>query len=441
MSPVAWASWDFAQAPDIEALMKDLRSVVREVVDAGTSHVFVVERRDAEPSRWRLGGERSSVLGVSISLLLQSRPYLWQALALGRHVEIGPDPNEVAEGGTASEDLPPRSYVLLVPLSSQRRLEAILSLEVPFGKPKPSSVQLFQLQQLCQQAAAPLALLSTIRRLRDDVSTLRRENASLRHKIVTPKDDGETDERAASPEDQVDFHRFIKDQVLSNFAHDVGTPMVAIRGYSRMMLDGRAGELSEQQREYVRLIVSHASRIVGLTHSLTSPLFYEKLDLASFDIVKCWKECRKGFEEVIRDKKITIEENFPDGPCFVTADREKVGIVLERILSNALKFTEPSGVVQITCAQDNRGSVVLRFSDSGVRAAPDVLERVFHYEATTHGVHGPDGLADGLALIRDVVRAQGGRVWVSGAAVDGATFELTLVSTEKMYLEAREGDL
>lgn len=111
----------------------------------------------------------------------------------------------------------------------------------------------------------------------------------------------------------------------------------------------------------------------------------------------------------------------------VRADRRLMGLVLQNLLSNALKFVEPGRAARVTISGETRGGEhVIRVSDNGIGIEPEFLEEVFVIFKRLHGASEYPGTGLGLSLVQRIIEAHGGRVWAESEPGVGSVFCFTL---------------
>ncbi len=138
------------------------------------------------------------------------------------------------------------------------------------------------------------------------------------------------------------------------------------------------------------------------------------------------------FQGQLTSKNLTLHIFIPD-QRLVFADREMVLIILENLLSNAIHFTPPSGV--ITCFSGHKdGLVTLGVKDSGMGISPDDVSKLFLPGEDFHriGKSGHKGAGVGLLLCKDLVERNGGRIYVESTVGQGTTFYFTLPEKKNM---------
>jgi len=117
----------------------------------------------------------------------------------------------------------------------------------------------------------------------------------------------------------------------------------------------------------------------------------------------------------------------------VFADIDMFKTVLRNLVSNAIKFTNTGGTININAEQTN-SNVTISVSDNGIGIIPDILTKLFDISEviTTMGTEEESGTGMGLLLCKEFVEKHGGKIWVESEVGKGSKFEFTLpVSVEK----------
>lgn len=218
-----------------------------------------------------------------------------------------------------------------------------------------------------------------------------------------------------------------KDEFLATVSHELRTPLTAILGWSSLLrsrpntdVDRAATVIERNARALARIVedVLDFSRIAKGKMRLA----IRGIDLG--EVVRMALEAVKPAAEA---KGIEVEIEIPD-PCPLDADGSRLQQVIWNLLSNAVKYTGPGGKVLLQ-ASSSGGGVSLAVADTGQGIDPSFLPHVFEPFRQANGAttrrHG--GLGLGLAIVRQIVDAHGGRISARSAGVgQGATFTLEL---------------
>ncbi len=221
----------------------------------------------------------------------------------------------------------------------------------------------------------------------------------------------------------------LKTQFIQNVSHELRTPVAVIQGYIELLDGGVLGELQPGQREPVAAIARRVCALGELVDDLTAILAIEgrelkrePVDLA--DLVRALlAESRVAAEQA---KLSLVAEIAPDLPL-LSGDPDYLRRMLNNLLGNAFKFTPAGGGVTVRLWQDE-GDVMLEVADTGIGIPQDqlicIFERFYQVDGGTTRRYGGAGL--GLALVKEVVEAHGGKVTVQSGVGKGSTFLVRL---------------
>jgi PAS domain S-box-containing protein len=222
-----------------------------------------------------------------------------------------------------------------------------------------------------------------------------------------------------------------KSQFLATMSHELRTPLNAIAGYAELLEIGVHGTLNEEQREAVARVQRSQRHLLALINDILNFARIEAghLALESSDLPV--RDAFAALEPLIAPqldaKSLRLQIEPVDDQLVVHADAEKVQQILLNLASNAIKFTDAGGRLDVRAAAN--GDVVrIEVSDTGVGIPADRLEHIFEpfvqLERSLTNPHEGAGL--GLAISRDLARAMGGDLMVRSAVGSGSTFTLTL---------------
>jgi len=226
----------------------------------------------------------------------------------------------------------------------------------------------------------------------------------------------------------------MKSDLLGNVAHELQTPLVAIRGYTEMIHKGRLGPISEEQRRGLATALHNIDRLIAMIDGLLTFARQEseigELSLSNFELRPLVSEVvvllKDQFDAAGVELRVDIEPGL-----VVHADRENIFQVFVNLLSNAAKFNRRGGsaVVSARSGPDDRANV--RVEDTGVGITKENLERIFdrHFRAVEDERGAVPGSGIGLAIVRDILRLHGCRVHVESEFGTGTVFSFGLPVT------------
>ncbi len=219
----------------------------------------------------------------------------------------------------------------------------------------------------------------------------------------------------------------LKSDFISIASHELRTPLSLILLYAAVLQE-QLGEKAGPQLEAVLRSATHLKDIIGTMLNLR---FLEtgQLDVAhaQFDMrAVIWEACKDN-EPIAESNGLVLETDLPDDAVAIQADKEKIRVVLDNLISNAIKFTPAEGQVQV--ALRSRGDEVeIAVSDTGIGIPPGELERIFDrfYQVEDHMIRRHGGMGLGLSIVKGLVELHGGRVWAESVPEQGSRFVVML---------------
>jgi signal transduction histidine kinase len=227
----------------------------------------------------------------------------------------------------------------------------------------------------------------------------------------------------------------IKSNFLATVSHELRTPLTSVIGYSEMLLEGIAGALNEEQREYVKTVMEKGDQLLQLITGILDISRMEagqmKFERAPFDLMEVVSIALSTIAPHARGKKLHLTCTLPDDLPRLYGDRDKVRQVLLNLLGNAVKFTPEGGAIDIggeIYVDAEKPMVKVSVKDSGIGVAREHHQRVFDpfYQVDNSSTREYGGTGLGLNIVRRFVEAHAGSVWVESEEGKGATFFFTL---------------
>ena len=222
----------------------------------------------------------------------------------------------------------------------------------------------------------------------------------------------------------------LKDEFVALVSHELRTPLTSIRGYLELVIDGEAGAVTEEQREFLGIVQRNANRLLALVGDLLFLAQIEagklSLEFGAVDLAAVAAESVETARPLAEEKEITL--TLATSPLQLLAgDRTRLAQLLDNLISNAIKFTPEGGRVDVR-ASSSRGNAILEVRDTGMGISAEEQEHVFERffrtsRATEQAIQGT-GL--GLAISKAIVHAHGGRITLASSDGEGATFRVSV---------------
>jgi two-component system sensor histidine kinase GlrK len=220
-----------------------------------------------------------------------------------------------------------------------------------------------------------------------------------------------------------------RNRFLRHMSHELKTPLANIREGTDLLLDGAVGPIDDNQREVTSILRENALRLQQLIENLLSYSAWKSrassVELTSFRLSSLVGTVVDSQRLAMSARNVTLDMRIAD--MHLVADRPKLKLVLENLLSNALKFTPRGGTIHLHAYPDG-ATTVIDFADTGPGIAPDEREKVFDafYSGTTPQGGPLKGTGIGLSVVREFVEAHGGTVEILTGEYPGAHLRIRL---------------
>ena len=222
-----------------------------------------------------------------------------------------------------------------------------------------------------------------------------------------------------------------KSEFLAVMSHELRTPLNAIDGYAELLELGVHGPLTEAQREDIarirrseRHLLALINEVLNYTRIEAGAVTYECVDVTLDDVVA---SCDALTAPQRRAKRLAFHYQACPTGLLAYADPDKVQQILLNLMSNAIKFTEAEGRIDVKCAAAGE-TVSIAVKDTGPGISGEQAERIFEpfVQVDAHYTRRQEGAGLGLAISRDLARGMGGELTVESTVDVGSTFTLTL---------------
>jgi signal transduction histidine kinase len=239
----------------------------------------------------------------------------------------------------------------------------------------------------------------------------------------------------------------LKSEFIAIASHELRTPLSIVLGYGMMIQDQSSGD----QREYMQRVMESAHRIkevvddmVSLRHLETGEMRVELEPITAQELIA---QVVASIQALAAGNQLEVTLNMPEQPLVFESDREKILLILNHLLSNAVKFTPQGGRITVSAAIQDGAQigamsgvqiadgaatdarwVVVSFQDTGIGIPEREQRRIFDrfYQVADSLRRDRGGIGLGLALVRELVTALNGIVWVQSREGEGSLFAVAL---------------
>jgi len=283
------------------------------------------------------------------------------------------------------------------------------------------------------------SIITPIRKLRNAADNIKEGNLDFVIDVGGPDEIGELGNAFESMRRQLkdNAEEKLRDEqesrdLISNIAHDLKTPITAVKGYAEGILDGVANT-PEKVDKYVRTIYNKATEMNTLINELT---LYSKIDtnripynFAKINVAEYFNDCIEEIGMDLDTKDIRLSYyNFVDHDVEIIADPEQLRRVVGNIVSNSVKYMDKQNGAISFLVKDVGDFVQVEIEDNGRGIAshdlPYVFDRFFRADASRNSATGGSGI--GLSIVKKIIQDHGGQIWATSVEGQGTTMTFVI---------------
>lgn len=225
-----------------------------------------------------------------------------------------------------------------------------------------------------------------------------------------------------------------KDKFFSIVSHDLRSPFHGLLGVSKELYSRIDSLKKNEIRHFAFEIRNTLEKVYRWLDSLlqwsrlqSGRISYRPAKISLKDAVDCTLEISSAN---ILQKRIKVK-NEVNGSLMVYADRNMLELILQNLISNAVKFTYPDGKIMIR-AVEYEARIKITVTDNGIGMAAEDISKLFRIDIpySTNGTLNEQGTGLGLILCKDMVEMHGGRIWAESRQGSGSSFHFTLPLTD-----------
>jgi signal transduction histidine kinase len=221
-----------------------------------------------------------------------------------------------------------------------------------------------------------------------------------------------------------------KTDFIATISHELRTPLTVIGGNTDLLLSGLIEPVSDNQRPLLEAIRNYTRMTTTLINNIITIASLDagtvSFDLEPVELADVFREVLPTIQKAARNKGITIAVNLPESLPAVAADCTQLPIVLRQLLDNAYRYSE-RGTITVT-AHAVAQQLQVDISDTGSGIEPELQSHLFtRFTRGSQGINSAErGIGLGLAIAREIIERQGGRLWLDRTSAAGSTFSFVL---------------
>ena len=235
-----------------------------------------------------------------------------------------------------------------------------------------------------------------------------------------------------------------KSDFVNAVAHELRTPLTSIKGYASILRSGQLGPIDPAHADRLGKIDKHSDDLTQLINNLLDISRIESgkttMEMARLPVSTLLKELEDLVRPLVDSRQIALQLEDGGVPA-VWADPTQMKRVFMNLLSNAIKYTPPQGTIRVHFAGEST-TIHATVKDTGAGIGPEDLAHLFEefYRAKTAMNSQIRGTGLGLTLVKKIVEAHGGKIWVESTVGQGSTFHVTLPPPPATGAEHSQGD-
>lgn len=223
----------------------------------------------------------------------------------------------------------------------------------------------------------------------------------------------------------------IKSDFISIASHQLRTPLAVSSLHTEMLLAGHAGELTDEQKEYLDEINFYNRKMADLLNIFLSVSKIEldtlNVNLQDVDLERMVDETVRELDVPLKKKNITLIKDYARAIHHIRTDEGLLRISVYNLISNAIKYTPERGTITVSLRKEG-GDILIKVSDTGCGIIEGEKSRVFTklYRGTNVKKEGSDGTGLGLYIAKSFIERCGGQIWFDSKEDVGTTFFVSL---------------
>jgi signal transduction histidine kinase len=230
----------------------------------------------------------------------------------------------------------------------------------------------------------------------------------------------------------------VKSAFLASMSHELRTPLNSIINFTKFVLKGVMGPVTEKQTETLGKVVQSGKHLLDLINNILDISKIESGSLKLFveenvNVREIIQTAAATAEALLIEKPVALKIHIDESLPLITGDRQRILQIMLNLLSNACKFTE-SGFIEINARLEN-AEILFSIKDTGPGIPSEDHAAVFEpFKQTETGLRQGAGTGLGMPISKSLVEAHGGQLWLESIPSEGTTFYVTLPVQSKILV-------
>ncbi|MCT4638525.1 MAG: cache domain-containing protein [Bacteroidales bacterium] len=222
-----------------------------------------------------------------------------------------------------------------------------------------------------------------------------------------------------------------KDKFFSIIAHDLKNPFNTLIGFSELLIKYISHGDYSKSASFAKIMGDSSKHGLQLLSNLLewSKTQTGEIEFAptTFNISDMAKDIKKGLQAMVKDKNLKLKTDIAKD-LVMTADANMINTIIRNLVSNAIKFSKPEGLITINAKEIYNGNIQMSIADTGIGIPEENIDKLFRIDESysTKGTNNEKGTGLGLILCQEFIQKHGGKIWVESKVGTGTTFYFTI---------------
>ncbi len=228
----------------------------------------------------------------------------------------------------------------------------------------------------------------------------------------------------------------LKDEFVFIAAHELRTPVTAMKGYLSLILDGTTGPVGVETKNFIEKVIHANQRLIQLVNDLLEVARSEAgrltVQVSPVEVVKPIEEVLSELKPLADEKSVKLEYTHGEVPR-IMADTDRLKEVLVNLIGNSIKYMGPpreaGGTGTVTVSHEVLGKdLITRIKDTGLGMSKDAQAKLFEkfYRVQTDKTRDITGTGLGLFIVKQIIEKMNGKIWAESEEGRGSTFSFSL---------------
>ena len=223
----------------------------------------------------------------------------------------------------------------------------------------------------------------------------------------------------------------LKDEFVFIAAHELRTPVAAMKGYLSLILDGLTGPVTEKTKDFIQKVINSNNRLIQLVNDLLEVARSEAgrltIKVAPIDVVRPIKEVLSELQSLADKSSVKLIYEPAANVPKAMADADRLKEVIVNLVGNSIKYMGGSGTVTVV-HEIQGGMLVTHVEDTGLGMSKDAQAKLFEkfYRVQTEKTKEITGTGLGLFIVKEIIEKMNGKILVESEEGKGSTFSFSL---------------